>query len=142
GRVVAHPVPGDVQRHTGGYAGEPVHRGGVLDLLLRGAWNPLLGEDFEPGPGVAEGPRGGLDLLRAQGLLNGRQIRHVDHFSLSGAMTALCCSSWSCRWKTSSSSRNDSSGGRPSMPVKNCAISACHRVLTSRAAIAAWAACR
>ena len=46
------------------------------------------------------------------------------------------------RWKTSSRMRKDSSGAPPSRPVKNGAISACHRTFTSDAAIAAWAAAR
>jgi hypothetical protein len=66
--VVVDGVPWDVQRHTRRHAGEAVHGGGVVDLLVRVARHALLGEHLEPGAGVAERPRRRLDPLRPQGL--------------------------------------------------------------------------
>src|SRR6185437_7642137 len=52
GRVVVDLVPGDVHRDARCHAGERVHLGRVLDLLLRRAGDPRLRENLEPGPGV------------------------------------------------------------------------------------------
>ena len=54
--VVVHPVPRDVQRDRRRDAGEAMDLGGVGDLLVRVARHALLGEDLEPGPGIAERP--------------------------------------------------------------------------------------
>ena len=62
--VVVDLVPGDVERHRRRDPGEPVDLRRVGDLLVRIARDALLGEDLEPGPRVAEGPRGQLDPLR------------------------------------------------------------------------------
>ena len=55
-RVVVDAIPRDVQGDGGGDACEPVDLCRVRDLLVRIARDTLLGEDLEPGPGVAERP--------------------------------------------------------------------------------------
>ena len=50
----------------GARAGQPVHLGGVGELLERVARHPGLGEHLEPGARVAERPRRQLDRLPAE----------------------------------------------------------------------------
>ena len=69
-RVVVHLVPGDVQRDARSDAGVLVHHRGVGDLLLRRARHTRLAEHLEPGARVPERPRGQLDLLAAQCVLD------------------------------------------------------------------------
>ena len=75
--VVVDPVPRDVERNGGRDTGEPVHLRGVGDLLVRIARHALLGEDLEPGPGVAEGPRRQFDPLGPQRRDDGLVAGHV-----------------------------------------------------------------
>ena len=54
--VVVGLVPGNVERHAGGGAGEPVDRGGVVELLEDGAGSAGPGKGLEAGAGVAVAP--------------------------------------------------------------------------------------
>ena len=54
--VVVDLVPRDVQCDSGSQPGEPVHGGGIGDLLPDVARSARGSEDPEPGAGVPEGP--------------------------------------------------------------------------------------
>ena len=68
--VVVDLVPRDVQRDARGERGHPVDLGGIRDLLERIARGAFGGPHPEAGAGVAERPRGQLDGLTLEGLLD------------------------------------------------------------------------
>jgi hypothetical protein len=74
--VVIDLVPGNVHRHAGGDAGEPVNLGRVFGLLPRGTRHSRLAEYLEPCSAVPEGPGRQLDLMLSQGSLDGGRLTH------------------------------------------------------------------
>ena len=77
-------VPGDVQGHPRGDAGESMDLRRVVDLFVGVARGAGAREDLEAGPGVAEGPARQLDgLLAQQGAGAFGQVGQVDGHDVS-----------------------------------------------------------
>ena len=60
--IVVALIPGDVDRHRGAHARNPVYPSGVVQLLLQVAGHAQLLKGFEPGSGIPEAPGGQLHL--------------------------------------------------------------------------------
>jgi hypothetical protein len=76
--VVVDPVPRDVYRHRGAYAGETVHLRRIGQLLERVAGYSRLREDSEARVCVAVAPRRGLHPLGAQSFFHARYVYPVN----------------------------------------------------------------